>query len=153
MTYSEQITSNHPLAHRYQKLIDTVLKNEGARTTPFNTEICIDLDQFEIDLNRGQDRDKTMDLMIGLTSKQMLLVEAKLNVKSPNNLGKKELVEKIRHTKEILVEQELSIAKEKVFLFNDKVIGKARYYISQLFQKNPNVKVYTVQEFKENIFL
>lgn len=153
MTYSEQTTSNHPLAHRYQKLIDTVLKNEGARNTPFTTEKCIDLDQLEIDLSRGQDRDKTMDFMIGLTSKQMLLVEAKLNVKSPNNLGKKELEEKIRHTKEILIEREVSIAKEKVFLFDDHVIGKARYYISQLFQKNPNVKIYTVKEFKEIVFL
>jgi len=152
MNYSSQVTSDHPLAHRYQKLIDVILKNEGARTTPFVAEVAIDIDQYEIEKNRGIKRDNTMDFTIGLTNRQMLLVEAKLRVKKPGNLSKNELGRKIIHSKEILIGHGVPVAKEKVFLFNEDVIGQARFYISRLFQNNTNLKVYTIQEFKNNIF-
>lgn len=152
MNYSNQVTSDHPLASRYQKLIDVILKNEGARTTPFGVEVAIDLDQYEIETNRGVNRDNTMDFTVGLTNRQMLLVEAKLRVKKPENLSKNELERKIIHSKDILIEHGVPIAKEKVFLFNEDVIRQARYYISRLFQNNTNLRIYTIQEFKNKTF-
>lgn len=153
MTYSEQTTTNHPLAHRYQKLIDTVLKNEGARATPFTTEKCIDLDQFEVDNRRGTNRENTMDFCIGLDDRKMLLVEAKLRVTELRNLGKTELVEKIRHSLDILNQYDFQPAKQNVFLFSENKIGQARSHVKRLFQNSPNLYIFSVQEFKENIFL
>jgi len=153
MTYSEEHTSNCPLDARYKKLLHTILTKEGARNTPFTTEKGIDLDQYEIDRNRGHgNQDNTMDFCIGLTTREILLVEAKLNVATPQNIGKAHLENKIRHSAELLREQNLTVAKQKIFLFDKSVIPRAKHRVAQLFSNNPNLLVYTVQEFKENCF-
>lgn len=152
MTYSEPNTISHPLAARYQKLVNVILITEGARTTPFTAEIGIDLDQCEIENNIDGNRDNTMDFCIDLASREMLLVEAKLRVKDPRNLKKSELENKIRHSKALLIESRSIVAREKVFLFDKSVVVRARYQLSQLFSNNPNVLVYTVQDFKNNCF-
>ncbi len=153
MTYSEEHTISCPLDSRYKKLLNAILIKEGARNTPFTTEIGIDLDQFEVDRNRGVgNQNNTMDFCIGLTTREMLLVEAKLRVVDPRNLKKTELENKIRHSKDLLIEHGRPIAREKIFLFGSSVIPRARHHLSQLFSNNPNVLVYTVQEFKDLCF-
>ena len=152
MTYSEEHTLSCPLEARYKKLVRVILDNEGARNTPFTTEKGIDLDQYEVEKSRGGNRDNTMDFCIGLTTRELLLVEAKLRVKDPRNLKKTELESKIRHSKELLVESERTVAKQKVFLFDNSVVARARHHLAKLFSNNPNLLVYTVQEFKENCF-
>jgi hypothetical protein len=134
-----------------------MLIKEGARNTPFTTEKGIDLDQYEVDKNIGGNRDNTMDFCFGLTTKEMLLVEAKLRVTEPRNLKKADLERKIRHSKDLLNEHQRTVAKQKVFLFNQSVVNVAKHHIlSPLFKNNPNVianlLVYTVQDFKDNCF-
>jgi hypothetical protein len=152
MTYSEEHTISCPLHGRYKMLVRDILIKEGARNTPFTSEQGIDLDQYEVDRNRGGNRDNTMDFCVGLTTRELLLVEAKLRVKDPRNLKKAELASKIRHSKELLVEYERTVAKQKVVIFDNSVIARARHHVAQLFSNNPNLLVYTVQEFKENCF-
>jgi hypothetical protein len=158
MTYSEEHTISCPLDARYKKLLNAILIKEGARNTPFTTEKGIDLDHYEIDRNRGGiNQDRTMDFCIGLTTREMLLVEAKLNVSKPRNIGKAHIENKIRHSAELLREHGLIVAKQKVFLFDKHFVNEARHHIIRiLFKNDPNVtanlKVYGVQEFKENCF-
>jgi len=157
MTYSEEHTLSHPLAARYKKLVNIILIKEGAHNTAFTTEKGIDLDQYEVDKNKGGNRDNTMDFCIGLRSMEMLLVEAKLRVKDPRNLKKAELASKIRHSKELLVESERTVARQKILLFDKSVVNVAKHHIiTTLFKNNPNATanllVYTVQEFKEKCF-
>lgn len=158
MTYSEEHTISCPLDARYKKLLNAILIKEGARNTPFTTEKGIDLDQYEVDRNRGGiNQDRTMDFCVGLTTREILLVEAKLNVSNPLNIGKAHLENKILHSKDLLTQQGRSTAKQKVFLFDKSVVNVAkRHIITTLFKNNPNVTanllVYTVQEFKENCF-
>lgn len=151
MTYSENVTTSHPLAQRYQILLDAALRKEGARNTPFTTEKCIDLDKYETERSRGRDKGKSMDFMTGLSNRQMLLIEAKLEVKEPINLKKAELEGKIRQSLDILREHEYEIAREKVFLFSADKIGRARSHVSKLFNNNPNLKIFTVQELYDAI--
>lgn len=157
MTYSEEHTLSCPLHARYKKLVSAILINEGARSTPFTTEKGIDLDQYEVEKNRGGNRDNTVDFCIGLTTQELLLVEAKLNVAKPQNIGKTHLENKIRHSVELLRELDLTVAKQKVLLFDKSVVNVAkRHIITTLFKNNPNATanllVYTIQEFKENCF-
>ena len=151
MTYSETVTTSLPLAQRYQVLLNTALQNEGAKRTPFTTEKCIDLDKYETDRSRGGNKGKSMDFTLGLTNKQMLLIEAKLDVKKPTNLTRGELEGKIKQSKECLLEYEIAIAKEKVFLFSTDKIGQARSHVSKLFNNNPNLRIWTVQELYDTI--
>lgn len=157
MTYSEEHTLSCPLHARYKKLVHAILINEGARSTPFTSEKGIDLDQYEVEKNRGGNRDNTMDFCVGLTTRELLLVEAKLNVAKPHNIGKAHLENKIRHSVELLQELDLTVAKQKVLLFDKSVVNVAkRHIITTLFKNNPNVTanllVYTIQEFNENCF-
>jgi len=158
MNYSEEHTLNCPLDARYKKLLHTILTKEGARNTPFTTEKGIDLDQYEVDRNRGRgNQDNTMDFCIGLTTREILLIEAKLGVDKPRNIGRAHLENKIRHSAELLREHGSTVAKQKVLLFDKSVVNVAkRHIITTLFKNNPNVTanllVYTVQEFKENCF-
>lgn len=158
MTYSEEHTISCPLYARYNKLLNAILIGEGARNTPFTAEKGIDLDQYEVDRNRERgNQDNTMDFCIGLTTREMLLVEAKLDSNEPRNIGKAHLENKIRHSGELIREYGLTVAKQKVLLFNKPVVNVAkRHIITTLFKNNPNVTaslhIYSVQEFKDNCF-
>ena len=113
MNYSEEHTLNCPLDARYKKLLHTILTKEGARNTPFTTEKGIDLDQYEVDRNRGRgNQDNTMDFCIGLTTREILLIEAKKEGKYfelPKNKNKNEL-RRFIITEELLTNKEIEKA-------------------------------------------
>ena len=157
MTYSNCQTRNHPLAIKYNskilELLNELLINEGAKKEYFNDEIVLNIGKLEIiEKTKCASRCKTMDFCIGLSSSQMLLVEVKLNVSNPVNVGKKDLEDKIRYSK-ILLGEDIPIAREKVFIFNDRVLDHARRHISRLFSNNPNLKIYTINEFRDLYFV
>lgn len=155
MIYSKKVTTSHSLCLRYRQaiaLLSTLLKEEGSKKNFFTDELVLNLDTVEILIKRScGSREETMDFCMGLSSNQMLLVELKLRVLEPKNLKRKDLENKIRYSK-CLLGEEISVSREKVFLFNDKVIEVARRNLSRLFNNNPNLKVYTVEEFRKLYF-
>lgn len=156
MNYSKETTFSHPLSKKYNQhaliLLNELLKKEGAKKDFFNEEIVLNLDEVEKKLKTNcGDKCETMDFCMGLSSNQMLLTELKLKVFKPQNLEKKKLENKIRYSK-CLLGEEIPVLKDKVFLFNDQVIEIARRILARLFNNNPNLKVYTVNEFKDIYF-
>lgn len=156
MIYSNTQTINHPLSISYQKALvelDVLLCKEGAKKVYFGKEVVVlDLDKVEIIYkSKCGNRCETMDFCMGLTSNKMLLVEIKLRVVQPKNLKKKDLEDKIRYSKDLLGEN-VPIAKDKVFIFSDKIIDVARRNLSSLFNNNPNLKVCTINEFRNRYF-
>ena len=62
----------------------------------------MDLDQVEIENRRGtSDRENTVDFVVGLENKQLLLVEAKFEVKNVANIVT-DFIDKLCHSKRIL---------------------------------------------------
>lgn len=85
---------------------------------------CLDMDLWEKSISGNPD--KTMDCAIGIadfddktrrhTSTRILLVELKLNTKShKSTLGAKELIEKVRHSVDLLNIQ--TVDNHKIFIF------------------------------------
>ena len=158
MIYSKTVTINHPLAKKHSQSIvvplSTLIEREGGgRKNLFEDDPILDIDALEVKNKRGVgDRHETMDFSMGLSSQQMLLVEVKLRVSNPRNIRKSDLENKIKYSKSLL-EQETPIAKEKAFLFNDKVVSIARGHLARLFNNNPHLKVYTLTGFKDCYWL
>lgn len=156
MKYSKETTERHPLFIKYKdkaiNLLNLILKAEGVKKEYFSHEECLNLDEIEVLLktNIGS-RSATMDFCMGLTSKQLLLVEVKYKAQNPSNLRRKELEDKMKYSKQLLGIS-ISIAKEKVFIFNDKVKGRAYNHLGRLFSNSPNIKVHTVEEFRDKYF-
>lgn len=96
-----------------------------------------------------------MDLTIGLSSNQksiqMLLVELRFNYRNPKNIGKQEIIDKITHSKELLVGN--TIYPEYIFIFNDNVYNQARNHFFRLFNaKKTNCHIMTEKEFYDLFF-
>jgi len=153
MRYSKSITEKHPLAEKYLEKIGVLLKNEGMTKNPFTDENAIDLEACENDKKLSQPQPR-MDFAIGLESNNMLLVEAKLNVTKSVNLSDGELKKKVQYSKSLLNDKywEIPVAQEKVFLFHERYIQRAKHEIKQRLGSNPQIRIYTVQEFKEKTF-
>jgi hypothetical protein len=155
MKYSKEITENHPLSSLYNDIViqlNALLKREGASKNYFCNNITVlDLDLAETKRNRSGMLNETMDFSMGLKCKKMLLVEIKLNTSNPANLSETNLKNKIRYSKELL-SGEIPLSKNKIFLFKETVINNAKHVISRYFNNNPNIKIYTISQFKAEYF-
>jgi hypothetical protein len=155
MIYSKEVTKSHQLAGKYKQAItplNELLIKEGLKRTPFTLEEVLDIDKIEIMYKTGcGSRQETMDFCMGLCCNQMLLVEAKFRVSQPRNIKKNDIENKIRYSITLLG-QDTPVAKEKVFLFSPDTVDLARRYLARLFNNNPRLKVYTVNEFKDSYF-
>jgi len=160
--YCEESTKAHFLAHAFSNQIQQIselLKEEGAKHTPFNNELAFNLDEIESELASREKRNKrnTMDMaccVIKSKKKQALLTEIKLKVKNERNIGAEELKQKIAGSKTILSKDiNIQIHQTHLFIFNEKVKQRAQYRIRSLFADNPNYKVLSVGEFYQSYFM
>ncbi len=141
LNYCIETTKNHPivLLHKdcIQNIHDVCLK-DGAKRTGFTTEVCINIDAIEAaDAKKNKkQRERTMDFCFGVKSKNnkpnMVLVELRLNYKKVVNLDKKELDEKITHSKDILGHSPI-ILNKYYFVFQTNIRQQAVYYLRRLY--------------------
>lgn len=154
-TYCRETTLSHPLTATHPKAViqlNTLLKREGSGKVPFADEIVIDLDEAEVINKTGKSgRESTMDFCIGLSCRQMLLVEAKLRVAKPTNLGRSELDNKVNYSKHLLG-HEIPIAKDTVVLFNNKVVEQAKRHLARLYSNKSQIQALTIADFKNRYF-
>lgn len=158
MKYSKTLTEAHPLCCQYKECLQPLshcMKTEGGKGLLFcNEETCLNLDKLEKVLSK-KILQATMDLTIGLSSNQksiqMLLVELRFNYRNPKNIGKQEIIDKITHSKELLVGN--TIYPEYIFIFNDNVYNQARNHFFRLFNaKKTNCRIMTENEFYDLFF-
>lgn len=85
------------------KPIKEILKKENCKEKHnFSFEQALDLDQVEIENRRGtSNRGNTVDFVVGLENKQLLLVEAKFEVKNVANIVT-DYIDKLNYSKRIL---------------------------------------------------
>lgn len=167
MKYCEQTTLAHPVCNSCNSVLDLIselFSAEGCRSNHFNEEKGISLDKLEISRCKGaSSRQPTMDMAVGIKRKdsppqsprspQMLLVELKLRVNRPANIGKSDIEKKINHSISLLT-REVTINDKKILIFSDNQFQVAKSHIARLYSNSPQSKVlvYTVQQFKEEYF-
>ena len=103
--------------------IKEILKNERCKEkNKFSYELALNLDQVEIETKRGtSNRGNTVDFVVGLENKQLLLVEAKFEVKNVANIVST-FMNKVSHSKMILSANQniRSIYKKEIILLNSR---------------------------------
>lgn len=157
--YCTEITKNHvvPKVHRdCLERLDFVCKNDGAKKTPFEDEICVNIDKVEESLAKKDRRDKRkiMDLSFGLVAKKesrFVLVELRLRYKNVNNLSKTELDSKILTSKSILG-QSPNLLNHYYFVFNSKLKHQAHRNLRRLFANKKIVSGIDLTDLKNEFF-
>lgn len=158
MKYSKSLTESHSLCCRHKECLQYIIdciKTEGGKGILFcSEETCLNLDKIEKSQHKTMPQ-ATMDLTVGLShnqkSCQMLLVELRFNYKSPQNIKRQEIIDKITHSKEILSGS--TIYPEYIFLFNKNVYNQARNHFYRLFNGKKTIcRIMTEEEFFNTFF-
>lgn len=159
--YDNAVVRSHPiypLAKNTLKAISDRDYPNGAY--PFDQGIeCLDMDSYEHSLPKNP-HDKTVDAVIGIStyvnnrtsSPRLLLVELRMGYESADNVQRKELVSKVRHTIELLGHQ-IAIEKERIFVFNGNVAPQAISKFAAWKRENNAAKDFTalsVNQFIDN---
>jgi len=138
--------------------IDTVCKNDGAKHTPFENEICLNLDKVEINQAKFEKRDrrKTMDFSLGLkhsdyNQNRFLLVELRLRYKNVNNLSQNELKLKIDNSRNILGNNPV-IINHYYFVFPSQLKHQAHRNLRRLFSNKSFVSGVDLDDIKRIYF-
>lgn len=157
--YDEAVLMCHPFAQQWNgcclKTWVELLKREGCKQqTPFKKEKALDLDDVEKRLaTQKSGKESTVDFVMGLSDKTLLMIEAKLNVKAAQNISATEIRSKINHSKALLRQGwDANIATPVVVLFNDVVCSRAKNELKRKFAANPNVVIASVRDLHERFF-
>lgn len=138
--YCAKTTREHHVAIQHPNCIeeiDSLSKRDGAKKTPFQDEICINLDNVEICLAKKDKRNnrKTMDFSFGIkviNQSKFVLVELRLNYKNINNLSKTELDSKIYNSK-IILGQNPNLLNHYYFVFKSNLKNQAHRNLRRIY--------------------
>lgn len=159
MKYCKETTEQHPLSIKYpaclEQLKGCIVKEGGSGVLFSDDDICLNLDEVEKLVSKGS-REATMDVAIGLSeekrNRQMLLVEFRFRYDKPSNIGKKEIEDKINHSKQLLLGG-ATINKDYVFVFSPKKVNEARSHFRRLFSgKKVSASVMEEKELHKTYF-
>lgn len=158
----EQIVFDNEVVQKsslYSKCASTLLylsQRDYSDKYKFSPKIeCLDLDTYERLINRNI-LSNTMDAAIGVsncsnekrkTKARLLLVELRMGYHNVNNLSTKELVSKVRHSKELLG-NEIPIDQNCIFIFDDKIYEQARRWFSVKGNEISDVKYHLAHSAK-----
>lgn len=159
--YNNEIVSKHTLYVLCASTLNEVSERDYPGKNYFDPQIaCLDMDSYETSVSHGN-ADSTTDAVIGISTcvnkvmseHRLLLVELRMRYQSANTLSKGDLESKVSHTRELL-DGELTIEHENVFVFNEKVAPQARHKIESWKHEGGLVtsfKVFSVMEFCNNV--
>lgn len=102
------------------KLIKDIIIGEGyKKSTLFQNETALDLDEYECKKQSDSTRDDTVDFVVGLEKDYLLLVEAKFKVVNVKNI--RNLSDKIKHSRQLLQSEDtfVHVVESVVVLLSD----------------------------------
>jgi hypothetical protein len=159
--YNNDFLSKHTLYAYCASTLNAVSERDYPGKNYFDPQIaCLDVDTYETSICQGE-ANCTTDAVIGISScenkvlseHRLLLVELRMKYQNANNLNKSEWERKVSHTKELL-DGELTIAPQYIFVFTEKVAPQARHWMAYRKQEGGILRkciVYSVREFRDNI--
>ena len=103
--------------------VQSILQKEGCRERySLNSEKALNLDAVESTLAKveGRSPNNTVDMVIGCENKSLLMVEAKFNVNSIDNIARKSITDKIRYSRHrICCNENYSVFPTTIVLLNN----------------------------------
>lgn len=149
LAYANDIISSSSLYPDYGSDLEVISERDYSPHHYFHKHIlCLDMDTYE-KVNTKGNADKTVDAVIGIRSynghellkPRMLLVELRMNYKSPNNLSVASLIGKVNHTLNILGKAE-KIDEHYLFVFTDSIYELTKRWFYSKTIENQNLKNY-----------
>ena len=104
--------------------IHKMLEKEGcvASENLFTTELGIDLDGIQTRIAQRNRKNKiaSMDMLICLAKKKYLLCDAKFNCNNVSNISKKEIKDKVSHSRSLVLSEEFIPIIYRICFFEKK---------------------------------
>lgn len=141
------------------ELVTDILKKEHCKEKglPFTDEIALNLDEVEKLKKKGvsgSKTEKTVDMVLGLCTKKLLLVEIKLDCKSVDDISRN-ICAKIDYSKKLLSGNPQFIAIEQKFpviLKNDRFEQNKNKLKRKIMAKNKDIEPCKVIDFYNKYF-
>ena len=159
--YNNDIVSKHSLYALCASTLNTVSERDYPGKNYFDPHIaCMDMDTYETSVSHGN-ADSTMDAVIGISNcvnkvtseHRLLLVELRMRYQSANTLSKGDLEDKVSHTRDLL-DGELTIEHDNIFVFTEKVAPQARHKFDSWKHEGGlamSFRAFSLQEFCNNV--
>lgn len=159
--YNNDIVSKHSLYAYCASTLNIVSERDYPGKNYFDPQIaCLDMDTYETSISHGN-ADCTTDAVIGISTcankvmseHRLMLVELRMNYQSANTLRKGDLESKVSHTRKLL-DGELTIEHNNIFVFTEEVAPQARHKIESWKHEGGLVtsfKAFSIIEFRDNV--
>ena len=136
------IIETFPIGKRFKSSLLSIAQKDYPGANYFRENIAaIDLDKYEASLHKSQ-MDNTADAAIGICSERegfpsnprLLLIELKINCKSPFSLNINDLIDKEKYSRQILKEISYSTILDKAFfiIFDGKISQQCKSWLVNL---------------------
>ena len=127
---------------------DEECPNSENKFTDIDKGIYLDSIQTRISQRKGVKEKSSMDFALCIINHKVILVDAKFKVKSVDNIGKKDIDEKIKDSRDILCLVDYSLLNKYYILFRNSVLNHAqKNKIQRQFLMSPSYVFMTASEF------
>lgn len=156
-TAIKDYASEDPIMFNSLELIKDILISEKCKDNniKFTEELGLNLDKVESKKQRGTSFcDNTVDFVVGLTNKQLLLVEAKFEAKNMEKIAN-EIHKKIKHSKELLVSNPkfVSLYDKKIILLDSEKFEQNKRKLMNYLNNDVSFHPATTTDFYTNFFI
>ena len=137
--YNNAVVKEHPFYSSCNSTLNKVSNRDYPDSNYFNPDIvCLDMDTYESCVLRKSQADRTVDAVIGISTYEnnresdprLLLIELRIGYENVSNLSRTEMTGKVTYTKSLLG-GEKTIAKESLFIFNNKIAPQAERWFDR----------------------
>lgn len=161
LVYNNDILFKHSLYGYCASTLNAVSERDYPGKNYFDPQIaCMDMDAYENSISHGN-AGCTTDAVIGVSTcknktksqHRLMLVELRMKYQSADTLNKGVLESKVAHTRELL-DGELTIEHENIFVFTEQVAPQARHKIDSWKHEGGLAKsfiAYSVKDFSNNV--
>lgn len=137
--YNNKIVQEHSLFRFCGSTLNNVSDKDYQGKYKFNPDIeCLDIDDYEKNVQRKQQSFHTGDAVIGISTYEnnrskdprLMVVELRMGYVSISNLSKKDMEAKVTYTKSLLGGEKY-ISRESIFIFNNGFISQAKSWFDR----------------------
>ena len=155
-TSIEKYASGDHIMSKSLEPIKSILIREKCKdkNIKFSKELALNLDKVEIESQKGTSyRDSTVDFVLGLENKQLLLIEAKFESKSMDNIAGS-ISKKIKHSAEMLSSNPnfISLYNKYLILLDSEKFHQNKNRLMSLLNNNPAFCPARVSDFYSMFF-
>lgn len=156
--YCRSVIDAMTLARPYVEPVVAIIEREhGGRHPEFGDAVAVNTDAMATAeaSQQGRSEHRSVDMAVGLAAgrkETLCLVEAKYAVRNVMNINRKEIDEKVRCTKAMLISRGTTAIREGVVLLVDRELERKRRLLDRRLGGDPYNKILTTGEFYNKYF-